>query len=239
MDTMIGHNQPDEIRDLAARTGVLVAAANKWLALKEIADERQASLAEDFDAQLREAIKAIDTHRKEVNAPLQKQVKVTNERCKAISGLLEKARALLRPLRTAWLQKVQERLTAERQKAEAEALAATERAQRAAHDYERAGGDVVAGAVAVDTAKEQADAALDTMNKACAAKPGAKGLYGARSSSLRTHWHGEITDQEAVYRRYRKNPDIALALHRLVMADIRRGTHEIEGVKITSSQTAA
>lgn len=231
----IGHNQFAPIK---ARVDALVAAANAWLGeVKEIADLDTANACDDFLNQIKAELTALDTERKTLNKPHDEAIKANNDAFRPLTALLDKAKTLLTPLKTGWLKREQDRIAAEKRRAEEEAL----RKMQEAEDAKRAAGSSVEAAVAADDAQKAADEALAQASRVASLKPQVKGDHSARASGLRTHWSAAITDYPKALQHYGNHPEVRAVVERLANADARdqKAALQVPGVEPKSEQRAA
>lgn len=188
-----GHNLPNEFDALTGRTEELVKNANAWAAKhQEIADEDTAGRCSDFLQQVTDELKAAKAGMAAEKKPHQDAIKEIGGRYDKLVKRLETIKAVLNPLRTAWLLKKKaeqeeaarkaaeeaERIKAEaerkRREAEEAARAAAEQArlqaEQAAREAEAREGDVIGAQIrkqeAEKAAKEAEKAAKKTVKEA-------------------------------------------------------------------------
>lgn len=231
----IGHNSrtPEQMR-----VDDLMAAANTWLdTVKEITDEETAKACDDFLKQVKDEADALEKARKALNKPLEDQVKANNDAYRPLSAMLEKAKALLTPLKTKWLKREQDRIAAEKKAKEDEAL----KALQAAEDAKRAATTSIQAAVQADEAQKAADAAMAAVEAANKAKAQVKGNYATRSSGLRTYWSATITDYTKAAIHYCDTPKMVALIQQLADADARefKEALKVPGVEPKSEERAA
>lgn len=215
----IGHNNPpaeDTRTPEQRRVDDLMAAANEWLAnVPEITDEETAKACDDFLKQVKDEADALEKARKAFNKPLEDQVKANNDAYRPLTAMLEKAKALLSPLKTKWLKREQDRIAAERRAKEDEAL----KALQAAEDAKRAAATSIQAAIQADEAQKAAETAMAAVEAASRAKATVKGNYAARASGLRAYWSAEITDQMKATMNYFDHPKVVALVQSLANAD--------------------
>lgn len=239
-DITIGHNNPPEEDTRTPeqkRVDDLMAAANTWLATcKEITDEATAKACDDFLQQIKDEADALEEARRAFNAPLEKQVKDNNAAYKPLTALLDKAKLLLTPLKTKWLQRERDRLAAE--KAAAEKLAAKKLAE--AEEAKKLAATSIQAAVKADEAIEQAEDAANAATVAAAKKAQVKGNYATKASSLRTYWSAVITDYPLAANHYREHQKVRDLIQSLADADAREHKDKlaIPGVEAKSEERA-
>lgn len=256
MNTKIGDNAPPgpipgPTADEVARVEELTKAANLWLAATErkdaagrtvrlIDDETTATRAEDFQAQIRAELEALEDGRKAKNEPLRKAIKANDDAYKPLVTRLEAINEIIRALRTAWLRIVQQRqdearLAAARAAADAQRLA--DEAARKAREAEHLTIEMV---VESESAAETAAAATKAAEAALAAKPQQHGDFTKRAGSLRTFWSAAIDDWSAALAYYADNPKVRAAVQELADADARRlkETMRVPGIRAVGEQRA-
>lgn len=237
----IGHNNPPEEDRMAGakqRVEELMAAANQWLAeVKEIADSETAKACEDFLQQVKDETTALEAERKAFNKPLEDQVKANNDAYRPLTALLAKAKDMLTPLKTGWLKREQDRIAAEKRKAEEEAL----RKLQEAEDAKRAAAASVQAAVQADEAQKAAEEAMANVAALDRAKASVKGNYASRSSGLRTYWSATITDYPKAVLHYSGNQKMRDLVQQLADADARdqKDKLAVPGVEPKSEERAA
>lgn len=237
----IGHNNPpaEDIRTPEQRrVDDLMDAANAWLkSVPEITDEETATACDDFLKQVKDEADALEKTRKAFNKPLEDQVKANNDAYRPLTALLEKAKSLLTPLKTKWLKREQDRIAAERKKAEEEAL----RKLQEAEDAKRSAASSVQDAVRADEAQKAADTAMAAVEAANKAKATVKGNYATRSSGLRTYWSANITDYTKAAIHYCDNPKMVALIQQLADADARdqKDALKVPGIEPKSEERAA
>lgn len=235
----IGDNQPpDPLDDLKARAEALIATTNKWLAERpEIADDDMAGRCTDFVEQIGKEWKAIDAERASQKKPYDQAAAAVQEKFRPLLQALTAAKKLLNELLAPWLAKETKRLMAEAAaKAEAARLA-EEEAARAATEAAKA--TTVEARLDAEAKAKAADDLAREAQRAAAAKPQAKGDYGARAHGFRTTTKGRIVDLAACFAHYRGNADLIATMYRIVNADLRRGVTAIPGVETFEERTVA
>jgi hypothetical protein len=237
----IGHNNPpeDDTRTPEQkRVDDLMEAANAWLStVKEITDEETAKACDDFLKQIKDEAEALEKDRRARNKPLEDQVKANNDYYRPLTTLLDKAKALLTPLKTAWLQREKARLAEEKRKAEEEALRKLQEAEEA----KRAAAGSVQAAVQADEAQKAAEEAMANVAALEKAKPQVKGNYAAKASGLRTYWSAVIVDQAKAVAHYANHPKVVALVQQLADADAREHKDKlaIPGVEAKKEEKAA
>lgn len=237
--SMMGHNQPptDIYAPYRDRTNDIVEAANVWFkTIKEITDEPTAKAADDFLAQIRDELVAIDTDRKKINKPHDDAVIANNNAFRPMVALLTKSKELLSPLKTKWLQREKDRLARERAEKEAAALKAMQEAEEAA----RKAASSVEAAVHADEAQERASDLLDQAQAASKAKAHVKGDYAVRSSGLRTYWSATIENYTLTLAHYANHAKVKELIQSLADADARADKLDmsVPGCKAKSEERA-
>ena len=233
----IGHNKaPIVDPEITERMDVLIDNTSRWLTERpEFTSEEQANQARDFIQQLRDEASAADKSRLEATKPSRDRTKEVNDTWNTlISKLKACADALNRPM-TAWLQ-------AEQRKAqEAQALQEEEarEAERLAEEKRRA-------AEASTDIRDQFDAdeadrvAADAATRAAApVKINIAGNVSGRSMGLRETRHGEITDIDKLFAKFRDHADVSAVLLKLANKEIRSGAKRVPGIRIVTEQKAA
>lgn len=235
----IGHNiGTDPMAHVRARVDQLIESANAWLSqVKAIADVDTAKACDSFLTQIKAEIAALEVERKAKNKPHDEAVDANNNAYRPFTALLSKAKDLLTPLKTAWLQREQSRIAAEKKAAEEAAL----RKMQEAEDAKRWAGASVEAAVIADEAQAAADLAVQEAERATKAKATVKGEFASRASGLRTYWSAVITDYPKALVHYAKRQEVMDLIQRLADADARehKDTLAVPGVKPDSQQKAA
>lgn len=239
-DQNVGHNNPpaDPYAPLRERVDVLVKAANVWLQkVPKITDGPTAKACDDFLNQIKTEISALDLDRKARNKPFETAVKSNNDAFRPLTALLEKAKDLLNPLKTGWLQREQARIAEESRIAEEAALKALQEAE----DAKREAAKSIESAVAADEAQKRADEAMVTVQHAVSQKATVKGDYAVRSSGLRTYWSAIIEDYEKALAHYGPHPKVKELIQQLADADAReqKTVLSVPGCEPHSDQRAA
>lgn len=235
----IGHNAgPDPLDPSRNRVNDLVEAANKWLkAVPEIKDEPTAKACDDFLDQIKKEISALDVDRKAINKPHDIAIAANNDAFRPLTTLLSKVKEMLTPLKTGWLKREQDRLAAERKRAEESAL----QKMREAEELARKAATSIEAAVAADTAAAEAEKALAASKRADAAKATVKGDYTSRSSGLRTYWSAKLENYADAVAHYANRQEVREVIQRLADADARehKTAMNVPGVVAVSDQRAA
>lgn len=242
----IGHNAPppdlEDFALLAAKVQELTAGADRMIdSIAEIADPATAQRVADFDkTQLHPLLKRIEDRRKKAVQPHLDAQRQINEAHKSLTAYLEKARQACNRLLTPWLQKQAEAERRRQQEAEAEARRLQQEALKKAAEAQS-----IQDQIAADEAQKQA--AAKAKEASTVQRASVSSSYGARATSLRTYYRGQINDLTAILAHYRKRQDTRLleAVQHLVDQDIRSsvglksGVEKLPGVTVLSEQKAA
>jgi len=228
----VGHNTGMDFDAIQARATELATAANQWLAAPEIADGETADLLDSLLAQIRAEIKAADEVRKGINAPYDQSIKANNGRFKPVTDLLDRATAVLKPLKVGWLVREGERIANERAAAERAALAALQAAEDAKVQAS-SGRDIMAD-MAAEQAEAAADQAMADLDTALAARARVKGELATSASGLRTYWSAEVTDWTAAALHYSSAPELREVIQKLANADARQMKADLRVIGIVA-----
>lgn len=216
-----GHNNPpeDDTRTPEQkRVDDLMDAANTWLKeVKEITDAETAKACEDFLDQIKGEAEALEKDRRARNKPHDDAVKANNDFYRPLTALLEKAKAMLSPLRTKWLKREEDRIAAEKKAAEELAL----RKMQEAEDARKAAATSIQAAVQADEAQKAADDAVAAATAASQAKVQVKGNYATKATGLRTYWSAVVTDQAKAAAHYANHPKMVALVQELANAEAR------------------
>lgn len=206
----IGHNNPPD--PLVTRANECVDHANKWLTERGDVDQWTAEIADKanfFLGQTDDAWKELDGQRLSEGRAFKKQ---QEDKYNAPLALLVKAKTAIADLKRKWLKKEEDRLAAEKAKAEAEAerLAkeAEEQRKKAEAEAGKKGGSPLQAQLRAEEAAEEARAAQERAATA-PQKAQIKGAYTSRASTLKDYWSAEITDLSAAFKYYngKNNPN--------------------------------
>ncbi len=258
----IGHNSPPPDKGtyewIRPRAQALIDTCNKWLRERpEIQTDGQAQAAKDFQDQLNALIRMGADARKAELDPLDREIRQVRRKFDDMMTPVKKALDLFRPKMTAWLQKKEaERLAEEKRiKEEAEALQrkADEKLEefnelyRQAQDGELQGTevDIIAASEEDRKARRDAKEGRDQHKRVSKTKTKARGSYGQRSTALRQHHSGTITDYKKALKHYSDSQLVESAVEQAMRADIRAngpairdGTFSIPGVQIKTESAA-
>lgn len=235
----LGHNGGPSLND---RVSELVETANRWITERPIIeDEETAQKCSAFIDQINLELKAVEKDKKDEKQPVLDAAKAIDDRYKKLATLLETAKNLLVPARTAYLKKMQQKADEEAAERRRIAEEAARKAQEAAKAAQQAANPVEA-TVAAQEAAEAAQQAQKEAQQAERAPVNLKSAYGGRTASLRTTWHARVTDHKLAVKYYLKHPKLAELILQLANADARafgkdRGTTSgIPGVEFYSEQ---
>ena len=234
----VGHNRPpDSLDALQARVDELTATADRWLAERpEITDQDMAEKCTTLISQVMAELKIIEKTRKDEKAPHIKAGKAVNAKYKPMIALLIICKDKLKPLDTFWLQGLERKRIRDLAEAQAEAEAKSRAAGTAMRAAET--GTIEAGMQA-DAAIEESKAAAKEVKRIANSRVRIESPHGQRATSLRTHWHAELTHRKAALNYYWNQPELAQLLIKFANADARAGMRHIPGFKVYSTETAA
>ncbi|NFV80048.1 hypothetical protein [Magnetospirillum aberrantis] len=236
-----GHNLPPE----EARVNDLVAVANRWIKERSVlADQETADKCSAFLDQINLALKALEKQRKDEKQPHLDAAKAVDAKFKPLTDLLEKAKTLVKPLLTAWLQKLDREREAAARAAREEVARLAAEAARAAEEAQKAA-DVIGATVEAEAAARAAEEAQKAAQRAEKAPTNLQSSMGARTKSLRTVWRARVTNHAAALWHFHKHPDVIATIERLASAEARaeaahnKGISTIPGVEFYPERTAA
>lgn len=237
-----GHNNPPQT--IEERAADLVATANRWISERpELADEDQAQKCSAFIDQLTLATKEAESIRVTEKDPHLKAAAAVDSKYNPIKTLLKTAVDLLKPALAKYLNKMelarQEEIRVAKVAADAVAAAAAKAAQDAL-DAAKTGGDVVGATVAAQVAMEDAREATKAAVKLEKAPVNLQSNMGARTKTLRTTYHADITDWKACLGFYWKHEAVRAAVQTLIDAEARASKGQpspIPGVSFRAEKT--
>lgn len=199
----IGGNSPPD--PLIVEADERIDNANKWLTERpEITDMDMADKANFFVGQIQATWDALDGQRLQEG----REFKANQEtKYKTPLELLVSAKAKLVALRRVFLKKEEDRLLAEKVKAEAEAKRKADEAEAAKRRMEeeatKKGGDPLRAEATAKAAVEAAAAAAEQASSA-PTKAAITGVYSSRATGLRDTWTAQIIDISAAFKHYNK-----------------------------------
>lgn len=207
------NNPPEPIDPLIIEGNERVDTANRWLTQrKEITDAEMADKAQFFISQVEGTRKALDDQRLAEGRQFKKQQDV---KYSTPLSLLELAKTKLTDMRRAWLKKEDDRLTKERQEAEARVetarKAAEEAQKRAEAEARKKNGDPLRAEIAAREAAAAITAAEEDMT-AVPEKAAIKGAYTTKAVGLRDYWSATVDDFTEAFKTYKKRPAVILAI---------------------------
>jgi hypothetical protein len=192
--------------------------------------------------QLRAAEKAVEERRTAEKKPHIDAAKAVDAEWNPLKDLLAKAKALVNPRLTAWLQKLeqqrQEKLRKEREEADRLAREAAEAAAKAAEEAKKAG-DVIGATVAAEAAAKAAEEAGKNVTKLEKAPANLQSSLGARTKSLRTYWHARVTSHMQALAHFKNHPKVVELVEQLAEAEAKEDAAPIPGVEFWKEQKAA
>jgi hypothetical protein len=235
----IGHNKPpaydkDKYAEFELKIDKLKEAAQKWINGGEIKDDEQSSKLADFINGAKQLKNKIEQTRKSEKQPYLDAGKQVDAAFKVIIDKSDISINAVTALQTAYLAAERKKQQEEERKARELAEAAQREAEEKARLAERTN-----SLDAVDTAQEafeEAESAKQKVQEIAKQKVQAQSFTGAgRVQSLRVRLvAGEITDDVALFKRYRGNQKLNDLFRELVNAELRSKDKpdEIKGIKI-------
>lgn len=233
----IGHNRPPKtpFEEAVERIDLLHTEATNWLDGDAIENQGQADAVSKLLDDARKAKKAADDARKAEAKPFDDGKAEVQARYKPLLSRADTIADACKKVLAPFLAKI-----------EAEARAAERLAREKADRKAAEARAAYQAAAATDlAAREEAERRIEEAKAAEAAakrmeKDKAKATGGARAVTLRTVYHGRISDPAAVARHYWHADRAALEefLTGLVNRDVRAGRRDIPGVDIFKEEVA-
>lgn len=240
-DPGIGHNQ-SPFETLKTRIDEVIKSTDNAIAQYPEIDTQ--AVADEFTNLVdiaRACKKEAENQRKAEKKPHDDAIKDIQERFKPLAENLDLAISALKRRVSDFLVRQQEKREAERKAAEAEALRVMEEAEEA----ERAAAETgsVSAQIAAQTAKEQADQAIQEAS-APVGPARARGENSNRSMGLRTTYSAVIDDYDRVYGHFRNDPKVRDVLQSLADAAARSAKGDetaftVPGARLHESKIAA
>jgi hypothetical protein len=202
----IGHNRPP----LTVRVAELVATCNKWTAERPVIETAElAAICEDFHRQLRQCRDELEDAQKAELQPHNEAIGRIRAAYRDPLMLIGIAYTKTGQLKTAWLEREQQRLDAEAIARKRQAEEAQARAERAM-DKAAAAGTVEAEADLERAVAEAAEAEAEAASLPKRAQ--VRGDLSSKAASLRTYWHAMVLDPAKAVQSYIRDDKVVEAL---------------------------
>ncbi|MBN2759489.1 MAG: hypothetical protein JXQ79_03230 [Rhodobacteraceae bacterium] len=236
-----------EHAELMAHVDLFCDAAGKWLDLKSIQSEEQASRLRDFITGADQLFNRVENSRKKAKKPWDDLAAAVMDAyrpmtgaptAKAPAGKLHSIRSKMAVMETDWLKREKARLAEEQKMAEAKARAQREAAEKAAREAESR--NDIAGQHDAEQALKDAEKAEKQAAKTVAPKV-ASATGAGRGRGLRTTKHAKIINRRACFAYFQNQPEVDVLLERLATSAIRAGeitedTANMVGVEIITKE---
>lgn len=224
----IGHNNPpDVIDDVVATYADVISESENWCDGKEVENEDQLKAVEELTAQMKSAIKDLESARKEETGPLHKAWQDANARFKPTADDFERIKKALIAAVDPFKKKLADEKEAKR---------------RAAYEAQRA---AEAEAAKLAAAAEANAANLEAQREAEEAKKRAQHVKKEASAAnkdkvkgMRTVHHFEIQDMRALISWIAKNDKVAIASFATQYAQENHRDKELDGVRTWETKEA-
>lgn len=233
-------DEPEKVRDLApydakehaelmAHVDLFCDAAGKWLDLKAIQSEEQASRLADFMTGADQLFERVENARKAAKKPWDDLAAAVQDAfrpmtgaptAKAPAGKLHRIRNSMKMMSDDWLKREKARLAEEQKRAEAAARAKREEAERLAAQAEAR--NDIAGQHEAEQALKDAQKAEKQATKPVAAKM-TSATGAGRARWLRNTKHAKIINRRACFAYFQNHPEVDALLERLATSAIRAG----------------
>jgi type IV secretory pathway VirB10-like protein len=233
---------PAIVEELNTGGQAFLEAAATWIENGDLETEDDATRLNDFIAGIKARVKAADDERVKAKKPHDLAGKAVQAAFKPVIDKMERAKTVVQPLLTTWLQKKRAEKDAEAARQRAAAKAAQEEADRKAAAAEAR--NDISGQVDAEAAREAADKATkdaERLAKRSANVGSATG--GGRTASLRTVIEAEVLNARVLFMRYQDRPEVLEVLRSLATREARSAgfnakTDTIPGAKITTTKKA-
>lgn len=232
---VIGDNNPplfraDKVWEHEDKATEFLDAAGDWLDLKVIDTEENAGKLVDFLDGLRKRFKEVDDDRKADKKPHDDAGKAVQAAYTPIMDKIKLAGERVKPMQTAWLQKVE----AERR---AEAARQAEAARKAQEEADKlaaaaAARNDIAGEAEAEAATKAAAKQTKEAERFAKSKAQVRGASGGKASGLRRYVEAKLKNPRMAMMHYQDNPALHDFLTQLANQEARAKGFDIEADKI-------